>query len=71
MNSDPNELVSIPPCFLEDQYIGALFKKIINPVRDQRVTSSPAWSESTYALDVKPVPRGSGALGGRSSLDLL
>ncbi len=41
-NSLPKVLVSQEPCFLELQYIGALFKKTINPVRERRVTKFPA-----------------------------
>ncbi len=38
----PKVLVSQEPCFLELHYIGALFKKTINPIRERRVTKSPA-----------------------------
>jgi hypothetical protein len=38
----PKVLISQEPCFLELQYIGALFKKTINPIRERRVTKSPA-----------------------------
>jgi hypothetical protein len=37
----PKVLVSQEPCFLELQYIRALFKKTINPVRERQVTKSP------------------------------
>ncbi len=47
MNSDPKELVSIPVCFLDDQYIGALFRNIMKPERDRLVIRFPAWSAST------------------------
>ena len=62
MNSEPKLDVSQLPWFLENQYIGALFRKMRKPVRDRRVIMSPAWSESTNYLTVKAMPLGSGAL---------
>ena len=68
MNSKPKLDVSQLPRFLENQYIGALFRKMWKPVRDLQVIMSPAWSESTNAFMVKAIPLGSGALLGISSL---
>ena len=62
MNSEPNELVSMPVCFFDDQYIGALFRKTMKPVRERLVIKLPAWSASTYARIVKPRPLGGGML---------
>jgi len=67
-NSDLNEEVSTLVCFFENQYIGAEFKNIKNPVLERRVVTSPAWSESTKALILNEIPRGGGMLGGNSSL---
>ena len=69
MNSEPKLDVSQLPGFLENQYIGALFKKMRKPVRDCRLIMSPAWSESTNAHMVKEMPLGSGVLLGIYSLN--
>ncbi len=66
-NLFPKVLVSQEPCFLELQYIGALFKKTINPIQEHRVTKSPAWLLSTYTLIVIVGPCGVGMPGGISS----
>ena len=42
MNSAPKELVSTLVCFFEYQKIGALFRKIMNPVLDLRLVVSVA-----------------------------
>ena len=68
MNSEPKLDLSQLTCFLENQYIGALFRKMRKPVRDRRVIMLPAWSESTNALMVMAMPLGSGALPGIYSL---
>ena len=68
MNFEPKLDVSQLPCFLENQYLGALFRKMRKPVRDRQVIMLPAWSESTNSLMVKAMPLGSGALLGISYL---
>jgi len=67
INSEPKDDVSILPCFLLYQMIGALLTKIITPVLDLLVTVSPAWSESTNTLRWTGSPRGSGISGGTMS----
>ena len=67
INSAPNELDSITPCFLEYQWADELFKTIMYLVREQRIRLLPAWSESTFALILKPRARDLGALEGIAS----
>jgi hypothetical protein len=47
---------------------GAPLRYIIKPVLDRRVTTSPAWSESTNWWVIKVFPLGGGASGGIGSL---
>ena len=68
MNFEPKLDVSHLPCFLENQYIDALFRKMRKPVWYRQVIMSTLWSESTNALMVKEMPLGSGVLLRISSL---
>ena len=64
----PKVLISHEPCFLEYQYIGEQFKKIIKTVLDLLVNLHPAKEASTYALIMNSFPFGLGALLGTTSL---
>ena len=53
--SKPNADISILAYFLENQYMGALLGKILNPVLEHRVIVPTAWSDSTKPLVVIPI----------------
>ena len=63
-NSAPKADDSTVVFRLENQIIGALFKKIKYPVRDCLVAFSPALSESTYRHKSTSFPNGGGVSGG-------
>ena len=54
-------------CFLLYHCIGAIFTNIMIPVCERRVTTFPAWSESTKTLMLTGLPLGSGIFGGNKS----
>ena len=68
MNSAPKEDDLMLACFLLHQWINEQFKYTSIPVLDLLVTVFEAWSASTLATIVNPIPLGSGMLVGNSSL---
>ena len=66
-NSAPKNDVSTVGWRFENQTTGAIFNKIKSPVRKRRVSSSPAWSESTYKRKSTSFPLALGAFGGIAS----
>ena len=64
MNSGPKVEVSIVFCLSLYHWMDAMLMKIIIPVYERRVTTLPAWSESTKILIFTGLSLGSGILSG-------